>query len=158
VKKYIDASTASAILLLALPIVAVKTIYVFSLLGSKLEKRAFQVNGFGVLIQLVLAIFFVARYDLSGAAAMMLVGEFFAMLMAYFFCRNELGSQNIIDSVVLRIFLISASLALIVFFGDINLVWSLVLGAPLYLIMALLFGIVPESFLEKLKIKKSTAV
>ncbi|MDH5767319.1 MAG: oligosaccharide flippase family protein, partial [Gammaproteobacteria bacterium] len=149
--KYIDASFSAGLLLLALPVVAIKTIYVFSLLGSRMETRALQVNVVGVVLQLFLAILLVPSYNLTGAASMMLIGEFMAMCLAYYYCLTLLGSMRLIDSVVVRICVISFVVVLIAYALNIKLIWTALLSATLYLVLSPVVGIVPQSFLRKLK-------
>ena len=73
--EYLPAASVLTIMLLTLPLLAMRSLYMFTLLSAGYEKYAFPANMAGVIIQLIIAVNLVPTMGVEGAAIGMLAGE-----------------------------------------------------------------------------------
>lgn len=131
--EYIESAIPLGIMLATIPIVAMRSIYMFTLLSGGLEKYTFPAMVVAILIQAVTALICIPKWGISGSALAIFTGELTAFLILYYNSRKNMTIHNIVDFSTISLVMVSVILLVVATFGDWGLIASICFSVPLYL-------------------------
>lgn len=140
---YSDSSHSLAIMLVTIPIVAIRSIFMFTLLSSGYEKYSIPAMMLAIIIQAITAYILIPDIGISGSAYAILIGEITGASFLYFSCRKHLSISSIFNKEINLLLITTLALSLM---GDLynwGLILSIIYAIPIYLALAHYLKILP---------------
>ena len=146
---YLAASSVLTIMLLTLPMLAMRSLFMFTLLSAGHEKYAFPANMAGVAVQLVIAVILVPTIGIEGAAIGMLVGELTSATILISLCSRKIGVCSPIQGETLMLLSITATLICLHLWREWHLGITIGISIIAYTLYGLKTGLIPLNKLRK---------
>ncbi len=157
--EYAASSTTLLLMMIALPIVAMRTIFMFTLLAGGLEKRTYPIMSSSVVIQGVAAVAGVHLYGIAGAAMAIIVSELLASAWMAAIAVRKVGVKSPINAGCMVLLAVNIALVLMAELLNWQLLLILLLGIPVYLFLLALCRQIPVGkLLEIVRRRGSKAV
>ncbi len=134
--EYSDSSLSLAIMLIAMPITAIRSIYMITLLSGGHEKYSIRAMLIAIIIQAITAIIFIPSIGITGSALAILIGEISSSLILYTASRKHLSTASIFSREVNRLLITTLLLLLLGNIFNWNLISSIIYSIPLYFTLA----------------------
>lgn len=133
---YSDSSLSLAIMLAAIPMTAIRSIYMITLMSGGLEKYSIWAILIAIVIQAITALILIPKMGIAGSALAILSGEVISAVILYIVCNRYLSTASIFNKnnnlLVLTTFFL-------IFLGNTfnwDLLLSIIFSVPIYIVLA----------------------
>ena len=137
--EYAASADTLMILLITLPFVAMRSIFMFTMMAGGAEKKTYPLVLCSVMVQAISAAILAPTYGLEGAAVSMLAGEIVACGLLIYNSVRLVGVKSPFDSQFLALLVIVSVMVLLALFLELQIIGVVVIGVPTYLVLLVLF-------------------